>query len=133
MANYNFTPKDIYEKHFDKKMRGYDPEQVDVVLDEIIRDYETYEDEILSLREENEFLRSKISKMQEKPNNAEDGDTKRIEPAQIIAATEKAKQASPRRQYQEGSNFDVLKRLSRLEMAVFGAQDKKLEDTNELV
>ena len=71
--------------------------------------------------------------MQEKPNNAEDGDTKRIEPAQIIAATEKAKQASPRRQYQEGSNFDVLKRLSRLEMAVFGAQDKKLEDTNELV
>lgn len=133
MANYNFTPKDIYEKHFDKKMRGYDPEQVDVVLDEIIRDYETYEDEILSLREENEFLRSKISKMQEKPNNAEDGDTKRIEPAQIIAATEKARQVAPRKQYQEGSNFDVLKRLSRLELAVFGAQDKKLEDTNELV
>ncbi|WP_414734472.1 DivIVA domain-containing protein, partial [Christensenella hongkongensis] len=43
----NITPKDILEKEFGKKFNGYDQEQVDEFLDEIIKQFE-------SLLEENE-------------------------------------------------------------------------------
>jgi DivIVA domain len=137
MATYNLTPKDIYDAQFDKKMRGFDPEQVDEMLDDIIRDYETYQEEILNLREENEFLRSKIAKMQSQPNSAESGETKRIEPINVPEAkmadtsrrarseapqakSNQQTQTQPQSQSGAGTNVDMLKRISRLELAVFG-------------
>ena len=60
MATYNFTPKNIYDAEFDLKMRGYDKDQVNELLDQVIVDYETFQDEILSLKEETEFLKKKI-------------------------------------------------------------------------
>lgn len=60
MATYNLTPKDIYDAEFDVKMRGYDKDQVNDLLDEVIVDYEKFQEEILSLQEENEFLKKKF-------------------------------------------------------------------------
>ncbi|MFZ2355902.1 MAG: DivIVA domain-containing protein, partial [Lactococcus raffinolactis] len=54
MATYNFTPKDIYDADFDVKMRGYDKDQVNDLLDDVIVDYEKFQEEILALQEENE-------------------------------------------------------------------------------
>ncbi|WEV61205.1 DivIVA domain-containing protein [Streptococcaceae bacterium ESL0729] len=127
MTKYKFTPKDIFEQHFDRKMRGYDPDQVDLMLDDVIRDYESFQDEILALREENEFLRSKLAnaEKQASPNPADFGDTKRIEPVEVVKATQEVKAAPKAEKYQEGSNFDVLKRLSRLELAVFGPKTEE--------
>ena len=37
----NITPKDILEKEFAKKCNGYDPEEVDEFLDEVIKQFES--------------------------------------------------------------------------------------------
>ena len=56
MENVNLTPKDIVNKHFKQKMRGYDSIEVDEFLDDVIQDYETYAKENQRLQMENDRL-----------------------------------------------------------------------------
>lgn len=98
------TQKEILEKDFKTKVRGYDPTEVDEFLDVVIRDYESYQNELDKLKSENNRLLDKLD--------------------------EQAKQMSTQSQSQNqaGSNvtnFDILKRLSNLERHVFGS---KLDD-----
>lgn len=98
----NFTPKDIVNKHFKPKMRGYDPADVDEFLDDVIKDYETYSKETQRLEMENDRLVSKVDEL-----------TKQL-------AVGKSGQAA--RPSASVTNMDILKRLSNLERHVFGAQ-----------
>ncbi|MFC2948342.1 cell division regulator GpsB [Virgibacillus sediminis] len=91
--------KDILEKEFKTAMRGYNQEEVDEFLDMIIQDYDAFKQEIERLQQENERL---------KKNTQEHTRTRSSQPAQQV-------------------NYDVLKRLSNLEKAVFG---KKFADAN---
>lgn len=119
MPTFKFTPKDIYEADFSTKMRGYDKEEVDELLDDVIADYETYQTENLRLQEENEFLKKKIAELEmqvSKPNQANLDDTQRFDPNQIL----QARSSKPRVEMRNPSNFDLLKRINRLEQAVFG-------------
>jgi len=50
MENVNLTPKDIVNKNFKPKMRGYDPTEVDEFLDAVIQDYEVFTSEIQKLQ-----------------------------------------------------------------------------------
>lgn len=105
MANFNFSPKDILQQEFKTKMRGYDPVEVDEFLDQIIKDYETYNKELLTLQEENDRLNAKISQLNK---------------SQAISS--RIQNEAPKSQ--TVTNFDILKRLSNLEKEVFG---KKLD------
>ena len=119
MPPFKFTPKDIYEADFSTKMRGYDKEEVDELLDDVIADYETYQTENLRLQEENEFLKKKIAELEmqvSKPNQANLDDTQRFDPNQIL----QARSSKPKVEMRNPSNFDLLKRINRLEQAVFG-------------
>lgn len=119
MPTFKFTPKDIYEADFSTKMRGYDKEEVDELLDDVIADYETYQTENLRLQEENEFLKKKIAELEmqvSKPNQANLDDTQRFDPNQIL----QARSSKPKLEMRNPSNFDLLKRINRLEQAVFG-------------
>lgn len=119
MPTFKFTPKDIYEADFSTKMRGYDKEEVDELLDDVIADYETYQTENLRLQEENEFLKKKIAELEmqvSKPNQATLDDTQRFDPNQIL----QARSSKPKVEMRNPSNFDLLKRINRLEQAVFG-------------
>lgn len=119
MPTFKFTPKDIYEADFSTKMRGYDKEEVDELLDDVIADYETYQTENLRLQEENEFLKKKIAELEKqvsKPNQANLDDTQRFDPNQIL----QARSSKPKVEMRNPSNFDLLKRINRLEQAVFG-------------
>ena len=119
MPTFKFTPKDIYEADFSTKMRGYDKEEVDELLDDVIADYETYQTENLRLQEENEFLKKKIAELEmqvSKPNQANLDDTQRFAPNQIL----QARSSKPKVEMRNPSNFDLLKRINRLEQAVFG-------------
>ena len=119
MQTFKFTPKDIYEADFSTKMRGYDKEEVDELLDDVIADYETYQTENLRLQEENEFLKKKIAELEmqvSKPNQANLDDTQRFDPNQIL----QARSSKPKVEMRNPSNFDLLKRINRLEQAVFG-------------
>ena len=119
MPTFKFTPKDIYEADFYTKMRGYDKEEVDELLDDVIADYETYQTETLRLQEENEFLKKKIAELEmqvSKPNQANLDDTQRFDPSQVL----QARSSKPKVEMRNPSNFDLLKRINRLEQAVFG-------------
>lgn len=108
MGNVNLTPKEIVNKHFKPKMRGYDPADVDEFLDKVIQDYETFTKENQRLQMENDRLVSKVDEL-----------TKQI-------AVGKSGQAA--RPTSNVNNMDILKRLSNLERRVFGAQ---LNDDND--
>ena len=63
MENVNLTPKDIVNKHFKQKMRGYDSIEVDEFLDDVIQDYETYAKENQRLQMENDRLLKKVDEL----------------------------------------------------------------------
>lgn len=107
MANRTLTTKDILQKEFKTSMRGYNPAEVDEYLDDVIRDYESYNKELTQLKAENDRLLSKVDEL-----------TKQV-------ALTKPSSSQPQNTV---TNFDILKRLSNLERHVFGA---KLDETDE--
>ncbi|EOH89859.1 cell division protein DivIVA [Enterococcus villorum] len=113
MASLVYSPKDILQQEFKTKMRGYDPIEVDEFLDNIIKDYETYNKEILALQEENDKLSAKLAQLS-KTQGATQTRTQQVEAPKSAAVT----------------NFDILKRLSNLEREVFG---KKLDQQSSTV
>jgi DivIVA domain-containing protein len=88
------TAKDILEKEFKSAMRGYKPEDVDKYLDYVIKDYETFHQEVEELQQENMRLRKQLEEASKRPATQTAGTT----------------------------NFDILKRLSNLEKHVFGSK-----------
>ncbi len=99
------TQKEIVEKDFNTKLRGYNPQEVDEFLDLVIQDYKSYQDEIEDLKEQVENLVEEL-----------DASSKQSE---VRAQNQNVNQSSV-------TNFDILKRLSNLERHVFGS---KLEDS----
>ncbi|MUV39809.1 Cell cycle protein GpsB [Lentibacillus sp. JNUCC-1] len=91
---------DIVEKEFKTGLRGYNQEEVDAFLDTIIQDYEALQGEITQLKQENERLKKNASS----------------------SGSSRSQQSTAPNQV----NYDVLKRLSNLEKAVFG---KRTMDT----
>ena len=104
MASIIFTAKDIFDQDFKREVRGYNKDEV---LDDVIKDYETYAALVKELREENARLREELAqKAQETPQTSPIASTATQEFPQVTTAT----------------NFDILKRLNRLEKEVFGKQ-----------
>ena len=89
-----FTAKDILEKDFKTGMRGYNQDEVDHFLDDIIQDYEIFSKKIEQLQNENKRLRAEMEDMPIKQATPAPGTT----------------------------NFDILRRLSHLENHVFGSK-----------
>lgn len=94
------TAKDIYEKEFERTMvRGFKPEDVDAFLDDIIADYQKMDDlnhQLLKVVDENKKLK------------------REIEDLRLRVATGRSSDVS------SNQNYDILKRISNLEKAVFG-------------
>lgn len=112
------TQKDIYEKNFSTKMRGFNPKEVDEFLDLIMHDYASFEEEIDELKRVNSELMNKIEQL------SEGGAV----PSSSESVAEKTVQSSS-----ASTNFDILKRISNLERAVFGSklEEKKEEKTDD--
>ncbi len=98
------SPEDIYEKEFKIDARGYRPQEVDKLLDDVIKDYgefikiiHAYEKEYQSLNKENKELKAEIRHL--KDQIAEDN-----------AGTKPV------------NNVDILRRLSQLEKYVYGKE-----------
>ncbi len=84
---------------------------MDEFLDNIIKDYENYNKEILALQEENDRLNAKVDQLSKN---------------QAVAS--RVQQEAPKSQ--TVTNFDILKRLSNLEKEVFGKKlDREPEPT----
>ena len=109
MPEVSLNAKEILQKEFKSKMRGYDPEEVDEFLDQVIKDYEAYNKEIALLQEENNRLVAKMDQL-----------------SRAQQTLSRVQQDAPKTS--SVTNFDILKRLSNLEKEVFG---KKLDDEEE--
>lgn len=69
MANYkvNFSSSDILDKEFIIKPKGYDAEQVDDFLDQIIEDYKQFENldnQLKTAMKTNSLLRKQLSDLE---------------------------------------------------------------------
>ena len=100
MAKINLTPKKIYEQEFKTSMRGYDKKEVDEFLD-------VYIALVKELQEENAKLKAKGSS------------APASRPAYASATSEPSRANA---NVASASNYDILKRISRLEKEVFGKQ-----------
>lgn len=100
----NLTAREIYEKEFKKsKDKGYDIEDINNYLDLIIEDYMLMEKSLIKLKEleiENQNLKIKISALK---TTSKETDKSLTTPS---------------------NNIDILKRISRLEQAVFGKNNE---------
>lgn len=104
MTSIIYSPKDIFEQEFKTTMRGFDKKEVDEFLDNVIKDYETYIAEIEELKAEIEHLKREGAHPRS-PLNEQRQDL--VQPTRVA---------------QSATNFDILKRISRLEKEVFGKQ-----------
>lgn len=119
MTSILLSPKDIFEQEFKRSMRGYDPKDVDAFLDDVIKDYETFAAQIDSLKKENERLREELKKEKTKATPVV------AEPTMATPAPAYSHATTPSDVVKPSSavtNFDILKRISRLEREVFGKQ-----------
>ena len=107
MASIIYTAKDIFDQDFKREVRGYSKAEVDEFLDDVIKDYETYAALVKELREEINVLKEQVS------NQATATPSAPSQPAQPTIEMP---------QMGTATNFDILKRLSRLEKEVFGKQ-----------
>lgn len=105
MATIKFTTKDIYEQDFKIGFRGYDQDEVNDFLDQIMKDYDAYEAIIKELKGE-------ITRLKAQAVNA----PKAAAPVTDNTETLRTERSS------SATNFDILRRLNRLEKEVFGKQ-----------
>ncbi|MBB5174515.1 cell division regulator GpsB [Texcoconibacillus texcoconensis] len=98
------TIKDILEKDFKTSFRGYDQDEVDEFLDQVIKDYEAFEKRI-------ESLETEVERFKKESNNNPPLEQKKAQ--QTTATTPTG-----------NTNYDILKRLSNLEKHVFGGNNR---------
>ena len=86
--------KTILEKEFKTGLRGYNQEEVDLFLDDVIQDYQAFKNKINELQNENSRIKEELAEAKKRPTAGSAGTT----------------------------NFDLLKRISNLEKHVFGSK-----------
>lgn len=106
----NLDPQTIVDKEFDIDFKGYNPDQVDQMLDLIIRDYQTYGQMVDELNAKIKDLECTTASLR----------------AKVIEYEGKLKMKDSDEDTVFGGNHvDILKRLSRLETEVFKNQNKE--------
>jgi DivIVA domain-containing protein len=93
------TAKEILEKDFKSGLKGYNKDEVDQFLDLIIKDYETFHQEIETIQQENLRLKKQLEENQRKGTTPQ---------AAGVGSG--------------NTNYDILKRISNLEKHVFGSK-----------
>lgn len=114
------TPIDIQNKDFSKKIKGYDCDEVDDFLDEIIKDYQL-------LIKENQSLKNKIgmlTKTVENYKSLEDTMTKSVEMARQTAKDIKDNAAAEAKMIINNAKLDA----SRLSKQIDDEHIKRRQD-----
>ena len=108
--DFNLTSDMILEKDFKIDTRGYRLKEVDQFLDLVIADYEHFYAIIRNLEKEKEDNLEQIINLKQEIRNLKTN-------VEIVKAVDNVPV--------NGSNLDVLKRLSRLEKVVYGKQEEQ--------
>lgn len=114
----NFSSNDILDKEFIIKPKGYDAEQVDDFLDQIIEDYKVFEaldNQLKTINKTNSLLRKQLSdlELENEILNKKLGEYK--------ASTSNANLG----------NIDLLKKISDLEQEIYEIKKNQNSTSNE--
>ena len=101
----NLSAQEIYEKEFHIDMRGYSPAEVDGFLDQVIEDYQAYEEEIAELSQLIQRYEKRINELTE-------------ESANLATLLDNAQSNGDSINASVNQEVDVLRRISKLEQAV---------------
>ena len=102
MEKLNLTPEDILNKEFETDFKGYNAEQVDSFLDDVLEDYQKMEENVQQLLDVVSSLQDQVKDLKQK--NIE------LEGRKMVF------DLSNTTSY---SSVDVLKRISRLEEYIY--------------
>ena len=102
----SLTMKDILEKDFKIDTRGYRMQEVDEFLDNIIRDYNSYENIISNLKNENQKLNDEVVSLRQELRILKSN-------IETVKGNEK-----------EITNVDLLRRISHLENVILGKESE---------
>lgn len=106
----NLTAQEIYEKEFHVDLKGYAPAEVDEFLDQVIEDYQKYDEKVEELGAALTRYEDKIKELQQ----------------QIFALQSENQNLNEKMSsdYANGNTVDILKRIARLEKAVFNQTEE---------
>lgn len=119
MADLNdikLSAQDILKKQFRNKVKGYDPEEVDTYLDQVISDYETFQSIIEDLYGQIGELQGEVLAAKKEAQNAKNS-------ALALSTSESQKQSESKSASESSSTSEVKETVQDSEVA-------KVEDTS---
>lgn len=137
MANLNdikLSAQDILKKQFRNKVKGYDPDEVDSYLDQVITDYETFQQIIEDLYGQIGTLQrqlmddNKKKAQTTKPQPVEEESSKPQEkvktytPSSKRSATFNSDNSEDESQGEISTNMAIIQRISTLERKVYNLE-----------
>lgn len=131
MANLNdikLSAQDILKKQFRSKVKGYDPDEVDAYLDQVISDYETFQQLIEDLYGQIGTLQRQLMDEEQKEKKTVAAERKDEEKLKTYTPSHRRSAAvSNFAQEDEGqgeisTNMAIIQRISTLERKVYNLE-----------
>ncbi len=104
------SPKEILEKEFPLRFRGYDVNQVDAFLEDVAREFERMLRELQSVQEEREQLQEEVAALREKERNLKE----ELLVAQSMGEDIRARAEQEASRIIAGAQFDAQKILAEV-------------------
>ncbi|EEJ73053.1 DivIVA domain-containing protein [Lactobacillus ultunensis] len=131
MANLNdikLSAQDILKKQFRSKVKGYDPDEVDAYLDQVISDYETFQQLIEDLYGQIGTLQRQL--MDEKQKEKKTVEAEKEEEEKVKTYTPTHRRSSMATNFAEdddnqgeiSTNMAIIQRISTLERKVYNLE-----------
>lgn len=137
MADLNdikLSTQDILKKQFRTKVKGIDPDEVDAFLDQVIADYDTFEQIIEDLYGQIGKLQGQLMEGQHKQSEVQLQKTRKITPANteetVRTYTPNRNQSSTynslnnESQTNSSTNMAIIQRISALERKVYNLEQR---------
>jgi len=120
MVKTNLTTSIISNKKFNHTPNGYDPLEVDTMLDLIVKDYEQVSSNVVLTKEEYEDILNKIKTLE-----------KDVEVLAVELKKEKTKSGFVKTTAVNQDNYELLLRIGKLETIIYKKlhmSDKQIEN-----
>lgn len=115
------TPLDIHNKEFRKGMRGYDVNEVDEFLDEVIKEFETLYKEKMDLKEQIDYLNDNLGRYKEMEETLQ---------STMVLAQKMAEEA--KRNAEKESELIIWEAKKKAEQIISGADEQIIQNTRRL-
>lgn len=122
-AKITLSPKGIYAKKFTKNVKGYDPDEVDAFLDEIIKDYMSFDAILSSFKGKMDALKGDLESLKEwseKATAQHKSDVQKIKDLEVENASYKNRLGSIKEgDAPSAENLDYINRINALEEFIY--------------